>query len=98
MTSRTPASGVVSRIATQHMNAANAGVLQQAVLGSPSSASSGTAKSEGSSPVRIRVPGAMLSFFSTTTVFGSPVEVTLAELALDSFFPANDETAQAVPA
>ena len=47
-------------------------------------------------PLRIRAPGATLSFFSTTTVFGSPVDVTLAELALESFFPADGETAEAV--
>lgn len=36
----------------------------------------------------------MLSLISTTTIFGSPVDVTLQELAVESFFPANDFTAQ----
>jgi hypothetical protein len=36
---------------------------------------------------------AVLSFIGTTTVFGTPLEITLAELALESFFPANAETA-----
>ena len=35
----------------------------------------------------------MLAFFSTTTVFGTPVDVTLSELALETFFPADDLTA-----
>jgi transcriptional regulator with XRE-family HTH domain len=34
-----------------------------------------------------------LSFISTTTVFGTPVDITLAELALESFFPADAATA-----
>ncbi|KAA0020031.1 helix-turn-helix domain-containing protein [Antrihabitans cavernicola] len=36
-----------------------------------------------------------LSFFSTTTVFGTPLDVTLAELAIESFYPADDRTARA---
>ena len=38
--------------------------------------------------------GGVLTFLSTTTVFGTPVDVTLAELALECFFPADDETAE----
>jgi hypothetical protein len=33
-----------------------------------------------------------LSFFSTTTVFGAPFDVTLAEIAIEAFFPADSET------
>jgi hypothetical protein len=36
----------------------------------------------------------MLSFISTTTIFGTPVDVTLQELAVESFFPADDFTAR----
>lgn len=36
----------------------------------------------------------MLSFISTTMIFGTPVDVTLSELALETFFPADDLTAQ----
>lgn len=35
-----------------------------------------------------------LSFISTTTVFGTPIEVTLSELAIETFFPADSETAE----
>lgn len=35
----------------------------------------------------------MLSLISTTTIFGTPVDVTLQELAVESFFPADDFTA-----
>lgn len=39
-------------------------------------------------PLRLLSPAGILSFISTTTVFGTPVEVTLSELALETFFPA----------
>ena len=47
-------------------------------------------------PFRIRTSGGLLSFFSMTTVFGTPVDVMLSELALELFFPADSETAVAV--
>jgi hypothetical protein len=36
--------------------------------------------------------GQELSFVSTTTLFGTPLDVTVAELAIESFLPANAET------
>jgi transcriptional regulator with XRE-family HTH domain len=47
-------------------------------------------------PFRIETKAGVLSFFSMTTVFGTPVDVMLSELALELFFPADDETAAAV--
>lgn len=44
-------------------------------------------------PVRLRHPRGELSLFSTITTFGTPVDVTVAELALESFFPADGGTA-----
>jgi transcriptional regulator with XRE-family HTH domain len=45
-------------------------------------------------PFRIAHPSAgPLSFFSTTTVFGTPLDITLSELAIESFFPADAATA-----
>ena len=40
-------------------------------------------------PFQLATEGGMLSFLSTTTVFGTPVDITLSELALESFFPAD---------
>jgi len=40
--------------------------------------------------------GSLLTFFSTTTIFGTPVDVTLSELAIEAFFPADPETASAL--
>jgi hypothetical protein len=36
----------------------------------------------------------VLSFISTTMIFGTPVDITLSELALETFFPADDRTAE----
>jgi hypothetical protein len=36
----------------------------------------------------------VLSFICTTMVFGTPLDVTLSELALETFFPADDMTAE----
>src|ERR1700742_2458073 len=44
-------------------------------------------------PFKMRYEGAVLSFFSTTMVFGTPVDITLSELALETFFPADELTA-----
>lgn len=45
-------------------------------------------------PFRIMTDAGELSFFSMTTVFGTPVDVTLAELALEFFFPLDEETVE----
>jgi transcriptional regulator with XRE-family HTH domain len=47
-------------------------------------------------PLRIRTGGQELSFFSTVTTFGTAFDVTVSELAIESFFPADPATAAAV--
>lgn len=47
-------------------------------------------------PLQLATEGGMLSFLSTTTVFGTPVDITLSELALESFFPADAATSDAL--
>ena len=47
-------------------------------------------------PFRLGRDAGVLSFFSTTTVFGTPIDVTLSELALECFFPADPATAAAM--
>jgi hypothetical protein len=49
-------------------------------------------------PLRLRVPGGELALISTTTVFGTATDVTLAEITLETFFPADGETAAALRA
>jgi hypothetical protein len=45
-------------------------------------------------PMVLATPMGTLSFISTTTVFGTPVEITLSELALETFFPADAKTGE----
>jgi transcriptional regulator with XRE-family HTH domain len=47
-------------------------------------------------PFRLATEEGILSFFSTTTVFGTPVDVTLSEIALECFYPADEATAAAL--
>lgn len=47
-------------------------------------------------PFQLRTPHGLLSFISTITIFGTPVDVTLQELALETFFPADDFTREAL--
>ena len=49
-------------------------------------------------PFQLMVGDRLLSFFSTTTVFGTAVDITLSELTLETFFPADEATAQALRA
>jgi len=54
-------------------------------------------------PLQLRVEAdgedaGILSFLSTTTVFGTPVDVTLSELALECFYPADEATRRALAA
>lgn len=49
-------------------------------------------------PLRLNTPGGQLSFFSATTVFGTPVDITLSEIAIESFFPADQATRDALGA
>ena len=47
-------------------------------------------------PLRLRVGEAVLSFFSTIATFGTALDITLAELAIEQFFPADPQTAAAL--
>jgi transcriptional regulator with XRE-family HTH domain len=44
-------------------------------------------------PYRLRFGSDVLSFISTTMIFGTPVDITLSELALETFFAADELTA-----
>ena len=47
-------------------------------------------------PLKLRKGDEILTFISTTTVFGTPLDVTLSELAIESFFAADKVTAEAL--
>jgi transcriptional regulator with XRE-family HTH domain len=66
-----------------------------------SAGSESTAASDGEAialPLRLSTPRGILSFITTTTVFGTPVDVTLSELAIEAFFPADEATSRALQA
>lgn len=43
-------------------------------------------------PFRLALGDQVLSFFSTLTTFGSPRDVTLEELTIELFYPADEPT------
>jgi transcriptional regulator with XRE-family HTH domain len=47
-------------------------------------------------PLRYRTPRAELSFLSITAVIGTPMDVTVEELAIESFYPGDAQTAAAL--
>ena len=47
-------------------------------------------------PLRYRTPQAELSFLSITAVIGTPMDVAVEELAIESFYPADERTAAAL--
>lgn len=49
-------------------------------------------------PLVLREPGRELRFISTATTFTTAVDVTVSELSIESFFPADEATAQALRA
>jgi transcriptional regulator with XRE-family HTH domain len=44
-------------------------------------------------PFQLTLPEGILSFLSTTTIFGTAIEVTLSELSIEAFYPADAATA-----
>ena len=52
--------------------------------------------SEIAVPLRLRSAYGDLSFISTISTFGTAVEITASELSIESFFPADEATAEAV--
>jgi transcriptional regulator with XRE-family HTH domain len=49
-------------------------------------------------PLRLRHGDRELAFLSTKTTFGTAVDVTVAELSIESFFPADEETSRVMHA
>jgi transcriptional regulator with XRE-family HTH domain len=47
-------------------------------------------------PLRLRAGDDELAFISTATTFGTATDVTVSELAIESFFPADERTARAL--
>lgn len=47
-------------------------------------------------PLRLMTEIGILNLISTTTLFGMPQDITLAEIAIESFFPADAATGEAL--
>lgn len=70
------------------------GALLEEVSGYPGGREhAGTPHDEIAVPFRLRTQAGTLSFISTVTVFGTAVDITLSELSLETFYPADPETA-----
>ena len=63
-------------------------------LPTPDGTQDGGTASSIAVPLQLEVDGHVLSMLSTTTVFGTPVDITLAELAMEAFVPADTPTAE----
>ncbi|MGS2619109.1 helix-turn-helix domain-containing protein [Micromonospora sp. LZ34] len=61
--------------------------------GGPEPAAEPTGRGEVVVPLRLRHPGGELTFLSTVSTFGTPLDVTVEELAVESFLPADAATA-----
>jgi MmyB-like transcription regulator ligand binding domain len=48
-------------------------------------------------PVHFAKHDLRLNFFSTVTTLGTPQDITLQELRIECFFPADEQTRQAAP-
>jgi transcriptional regulator with XRE-family HTH domain len=92
---------LLERLARQVTLTGDAGLaaLHDELVRYPGGAGDGAAEDPGAGivvPLRLRTDQGELAFFSTVTTFGTPVDITVSELAIESFFPADTETAEAV--
>jgi transcriptional regulator with XRE-family HTH domain len=46
------------------------------------------------SPLRLATKHGVLTLFGTTTIFGTPLDITLSELAIEAFFPGDSATSE----
>lgn len=72
--------------------------LHEELLGYPGGAIQAPHPTDVVVPLRYRPDGQELSFFSITAVIGTPMDVTVEELAIEAFYPADQATAAAVRA
>ena len=71
--------------------------LHDELGGYPAADDAGAATGPGIAvPLRLRAGGGELTFFSTVATFGTALDITVAELAIESFFPADAATAEAL--
>lgn len=88
---------ILERLDHQIDASADAGLiaLRAELAGYPASADAhdGSAANGIAVPLILDTPMGRLRFVSTVTIFGTPVDITLSELAIEAFFPADAESA-----
>lgn len=98
---------VIARLVRQIDNSADATLmalladlksLPLPVNARPWTASAQTLPASIAVPLQLDTGDRVLSFLGTTTVFGTALDISLSELAIESFFPADAETAAAMRA
>jgi transcriptional regulator with XRE-family HTH domain len=72
--------------------------LSAELEGYPGGESERPAPTDVAVPLRLRHNGKELAFFSMTAVVGAPLDVTVAEVAIESFYPADADTTAALRA
>jgi len=85
-----------SRISRQLATAPDpelAALYEELLAPGPSEASSRRVDSDVVIPMILRVGGRELRLFSTITTFGTPVDITVDEIAIESYYPADAESA-----
>lgn len=89
---------VITVLRQQAEATADTGVqaLLAEIMAYPAPSAAGIGDSEGpqryATPLRIATERGIISFLNTNTIFGTPTDVTLSELALEMLFPADAET------
>jgi hypothetical protein len=70
--------------------------LLQEIQSYPAPAPALVASNEVFLPFKLRTSAGLISFFTTSMFFGTPIDITLTELTLECFFPADAQTEQIV--
>lgn len=89
-------SAMVSRLAREHRQTGDdrleALIAEVAGFGEPARPGQEPHPAPLVVPLRLRHEGQVLNLLTTTTVFGTPRDVTLSELAIECFYPADEAT------
>ncbi|MDC0716642.1 helix-turn-helix domain-containing protein [Nannocystis bainbridge] len=68
-------------------------LYEELLASDPDEAPGRTVESDVLIPMIVRVEGRELRLFSTITTFGTPMDITLDEIAIESYYPADEESA-----
>jgi 1,4-dihydroxy-2-naphthoyl-CoA hydrolase len=80
------------------LDAARLALLHAELAAYPDGVAERPALTDAAVPLRLRHGDRKLAFFSMTGIVGAPLDVTVAEVAIESFYPADAETAKALHA